>query len=156
MPVYEGRENSAGTRCWREASTYRAGEFQSLLGMILTVIIALEFKAFASRGAERHESIVQVRTVVFLMMLAVLRKLIIVDLDTTSTTFGPSVAILALAIVYWLVRDRETRFGSLSAHCAIPALRPAPRYALRGTRSRLLKRPCLAQGMAGCALMAFW
>jgi uncharacterized membrane protein (DUF373 family) len=83
--------------------------FQTLFGMMFTVIIALEFKRSLLVIAERQESIVQVRTVVLLAMLAALRKLIIVDLDTTSAgkLFGLSAAILALGIVYWLVRDQD-------------------------------------------------
>ena len=87
--------------------------FPTLFGMIFTVIIALEFKRSLLVVAERQESIVQVRTVVLLAMLAVLRKLIIVDLDTTSAgkLIGLSTAILALGIVYWLVRDQDRRLG---------------------------------------------
>jgi uncharacterized membrane protein (DUF373 family) len=83
--------------------------FQALFGMIFTVIIALEFKRSLLVAAERRDSIVQVRTVVLLAMLAVLRKLIILDLNTTDAgkVFALSAAILALGAVYWLVRDQD-------------------------------------------------
>jgi uncharacterized membrane protein (DUF373 family) len=73
--------------------------FQTHFGMIFTVIIALEFKRSVLVVAERQDSIVQVRTVVLLAILAVLRKLIL----------GLSAAVLALGGVYWLVRDDQDR-----------------------------------------------
>ena len=60
------------------------GVFQALFGMILTVINALEFKRSLLVIAERQQSIVQVRTVVLIALLAVVRKLIIVDLSNTD------------------------------------------------------------------------
>ncbi len=50
--------------------------FQALFGMIFTVIIALEFKRSLLVVAERQRSIVQVRTVILLALLAIVRKLI--------------------------------------------------------------------------------
>ncbi len=88
--------------------------FQALFGMIFTVIIALEFKRSLLIVAERRHSIVQVRTVVLLAMLAILRKLIILDLNTTDADkiLALSAAILALGAVYWLVRDQDRQLGS--------------------------------------------
>jgi uncharacterized membrane protein (DUF373 family) len=85
--------------------------FQSIFGMIFTVIIALEFKKSLLVLAERGESIVQVRTVVLIALLAALRKLIILepgDVDA-SYLFALAAVILALGGVYWLVRDQEER-----------------------------------------------
>jgi len=85
--------------------------FQAVFGMIFTVIIALEFKRSLLVIAERSESIVQVRTVVLLAMLAILRKLIILDLAATDAMklLGLAVAIVALGSVYWLVRDQDRK-----------------------------------------------
>jgi uncharacterized membrane protein (DUF373 family) len=83
--------------------------FQSVFGMIFTVIIALEFKRSLLVVTERHESVVQVRTVILIALLAVVRKLIVLDLSTTEAAelFALAAAILALGAVYWLVRDTE-------------------------------------------------
>lgn len=96
------------------------GVFQALFGMILTVIIALEFKRSLLVIAERQQSIVQVRTVVLIALLAVVRKLIILDLSSTdaSQLLALAATILALGGVYWLVRhqdrqDRRERRGAL-------------------------------------------
>ena len=88
--------------------------FQAVFGMIFTVIIALEFKRSLLVVADRRESIVQVRTVVLLAMLAVLRKMIILDLGTAEarTLLALSAAILALGVVYWLVRDQDRSLAS--------------------------------------------
>jgi len=90
--------------------------FQALFGMIFTVIIALEFKRSVLVIAARRDSIVQVRTVVLLTMLAVMRKLIILDLNTTDAAkiLALSAAILALGAVYWLVRDQDQQLDSLA------------------------------------------
>jgi uncharacterized membrane protein (DUF373 family) len=85
--------------------------FQAVFGMIFIVIIALEFKRSLLVAAERHRSIVQVRTVILLAMLAMVRKLIILDLGTTDAQhlFAVAAAILALGLVHWLVRDQDRR-----------------------------------------------
>jgi len=83
--------------------------FQAVFGMIFTVIIALEFKRSLLVLAERRDSIVQVRTVILIALLAVVRKLIILDLSSTDAfhLLALAAAILALGAVYWLVRDRS-------------------------------------------------
>ena len=85
--------------------------FQAVFGMIFTVIIALEFKRSLLVLAERADTVVQVRTVILIAMLAVVRKLIILDLTTTNAQqlFALAAAILALGSVYWLVRDQDRR-----------------------------------------------
>jgi uncharacterized membrane protein (DUF373 family) len=85
--------------------------FQTVFGMIFSVIIALEFKRSLLVVAERRDSIVQVRSVILLAMLAIIRKLIILDLSQTSALhlFGLAAAIMALGAVHWLVRDQDRR-----------------------------------------------
>jgi len=58
--------------------------FQALFGMIFTVIIALEFKRSLLVLAERVDSVVQVRAVLLIALLAVVRKLILLDLKATD------------------------------------------------------------------------
>ncbi len=85
--------------------------FQTVFGMIFTVIIALEFKRSLVGLAERRDSIIQVRAVILIALLAVVRKLIILDISHTEalTLFALAAAVLALGCVYWLVRDRHER-----------------------------------------------
>ena len=85
--------------------------FQALFGMIFTVIIALEFKRSLLLVAERRHGIVQARTVILIALLAIVRRLIIIDLSAADAAevFALATAILALGAVYWLVRDQDKR-----------------------------------------------
>jgi uncharacterized membrane protein (DUF373 family) len=85
--------------------------FQAFFGMIFTVIIALEFKRSLLVVAERRHGIVQVRTVILIAMLAIVRKLMIIDLSATDAfhLLALSAAVLALGAVYWLVREQDRR-----------------------------------------------
>lgn len=85
--------------------------FQAIFGMILTVIIALEFNHTLLGVLERRHSIVQVRTVVLIALLAIARKFVILDLAATEATklLGLAAASLALGAVYWMVRDQDRR-----------------------------------------------
>ena len=55
--------------------------FQSVFGMVFTVIIALEFKRRLVLVTERTESVVQVHAVILIALLAIVRKLIILDIS---------------------------------------------------------------------------
>ena len=85
--------------------------FQAFFGMIFTVIIALEFKRSLLVVAERRRGIVQVRTVLLIALLAIVRKLMIIDLSEAEAqqVFALAAAILALGAVYWLVREQDRR-----------------------------------------------
>jgi uncharacterized membrane protein (DUF373 family) len=83
--------------------------FQSVFGMIFTVIIAVEFKRTLLLVSQRTDSIVQVRAVILIALLAVVRKLIILDISPSDAPqlLALAVATLALGAVYWLVRDQD-------------------------------------------------
>jgi uncharacterized membrane protein (DUF373 family) len=87
--------------------------FQAVFGMIFTVIIALEFKKSLLVMAERRDTIVQIRSVVMIALLAICRKVIILDLTETDAMhiLALAAAILALGVVYWLMRDSDQRIG---------------------------------------------
>jgi uncharacterized membrane protein (DUF373 family) len=85
--------------------------FQAIFGMIFTVIIGLEFKRSLLVLAERQKSIIQVRTVILIGLLAVVRKLIILDptSDDSAHLFGLAAATLALGATYWFVSRGDVR-----------------------------------------------
>ena len=85
--------------------------FQAFFGMIFTVIIALEFKRSLLVVAQRRHGIVQVRTVVLIALLAIVRKLMIIDLSEAEAqqVFALAAAIMALGAVYWFVREQDRR-----------------------------------------------
>ena len=83
--------------------------FQTLFGTIMTLLIAMEFKHSIIRAALRQESIVQVKTVILIALLALSRKFIILDIAATgaATIAALASATLVLGIVYWLLRERD-------------------------------------------------
>jgi uncharacterized membrane protein (DUF373 family) len=89
----------------------KTGLFQAVFGMIMTVLIALEFNHSIRGVLERRHGIVQVRTVVLIALLALVRKFIILDASKTEplTILGLAAALLALGSVHWLVRDQDRK-----------------------------------------------
>lgn len=84
--------------------------FQTLFGQILTLLIALEFKHSVLKVVARKESIIQVKTVLLIGMLAISRKFMVLDLNDlkADTIFALAAAVVALAVAYWLIRHRDT------------------------------------------------
>jgi uncharacterized membrane protein (DUF373 family) len=89
--------------------------FQTLFGMIMTLLIAMEFKHSIIRVALRRESIIQVKTVILIALLALSRKFVILDTSSTgaATIAALAAATLVLGIVYWLLRERDDRLAQL-------------------------------------------
>ncbi|MDB5650643.1 MAG: diguanylate cyclase [Hyphomicrobiales bacterium] len=85
--------------------------FHAIFGMVLTVLIALELNHSILGVLERKQSIIQVRTVVLVSLLALVRKFIILDTGKTEplTIIGLALAVVALGTVYWLVRDQDRK-----------------------------------------------
>jgi uncharacterized membrane protein (DUF373 family) len=83
--------------------------FQGLFGMVLTVLIALEFKHTLLVVKHHRRAIVQVRAVVLIALLALVRRFIILDLyqTTPSVIAALAGAALALGIVFWLVGNHK-------------------------------------------------
>jgi uncharacterized membrane protein (DUF373 family) len=87
------------------------GVFQGVFGEVMTLLIALEFNHTLQLVATRQQSIIQVKVVVLVALLALARKFIILDLRETSPEqlLALAATTLALGAVYWLVREREER-----------------------------------------------
>lgn len=87
--------------------------FQSIFGRMVTLLIALEFKHSIIRVALRRESVVQVKTVLLISLIALSRKFIILDVKTISpeTIAALAGATLVLGVVYWLLRERDDRIS---------------------------------------------
>jgi uncharacterized membrane protein (DUF373 family) len=83
--------------------------FQVVFGMIMTLLIALEFKHSIIKVALRRGSIIQVRTVLLIALIALSRKFVILDVETSPATIAAlAFALLALGGVYWLMRERDS------------------------------------------------
>lgn len=80
---------------------------QLLFGMVMTVLIALELGNSILRHLREHTTIIQAREVILIGMLAVVRKVIIIDLSVASPwqLAALGVLIISLAAGFWLMRD---------------------------------------------------
>ena len=85
--------------------------FQTIFGLILTVLIAVEFNHSLVSVLERRDGVVQVRTVLLIALLAVVRKFIVLEVPDVQplTLIGLALTALSLGGVYWLVRDQDRR-----------------------------------------------
>ena len=77
---------------------------KDIFGLFLSVLIALEILENITAYLRKH--VVQVELVIVTSLIAVARKIIILDLDKVSGTslIGLAIAIFALSISYWIVR----------------------------------------------------
>jgi uncharacterized membrane protein (DUF373 family) len=84
--------------------------FQTVFGMIFTVLIALEFKHSLQVVLHRGD-VLKATSVVLIALLALVRKFIILDVYavTPSLVAALAFAVLALGIVFWLIREQDRR-----------------------------------------------
>jgi uncharacterized membrane protein (DUF373 family) len=89
--------------------------FQVVFGEVLTVLIALEFNHTLQFVVARKESIIQTKVVLLISLLALARKVIVLDLDTTSSgeLVGLAALTLSLGAVYWMMRERDDRMAGV-------------------------------------------
>ncbi len=86
--------------------------FKHIFGMIMTLLIAMEFKHSIIKVIERKDHVVQVKTVLLIALLALSRKFIILDIKTmdAGNLAALALCVLALGIVYRLIKeDGHTR-----------------------------------------------
>jgi uncharacterized membrane protein (DUF373 family) len=83
--------------------------FQVVFGAVFTVLIALEFKNSLLVTLHASESVIQVRSVVLIALLALVRKFIIIDVNAARPSMIAAIAAatLSLGLVYWLVRNPD-------------------------------------------------
>jgi len=85
--------------------------FLKIFAMILTVLIALEFNHSIVQVVERKQSLVQVRVIVQIAILAIVRKFILLDMTKTAATthYGLAAIVIALATLYFVIRQNDRR-----------------------------------------------
>lgn len=91
--------------------------FQHFFEMVLTALIALEFNHTLTEVVTGRGGLIQVKAVVLIGILVVVRKFILIEIETTSPLFlmGLGLAILALGVVYWLVVDVDRKAARAAA-----------------------------------------
>jgi uncharacterized membrane protein (DUF373 family) len=90
-------------------------EFEIILGTIMTLLIAMEFNHSILETMNRFHRIIQVKTVVLIGILALVRKFIIVNIETTSATTIAALAfaLIALGALYWLMGEKDKKGGAV-------------------------------------------
>lgn len=82
--------------------------YQTIFGMVMTLLIAMEFKHSITHVMARRDHIVQVKTVLLVALLAIARKFIILDPTSAPAQIAAlAFTLVALGIVYWLMRQRD-------------------------------------------------
>lgn len=78
---------------------------RDIFGLFLSVLIALEILENITAYLKKH--VVQVELVIVTSLIAVARKIIILDLDAVSgvSLIGLAIAILSLSLSYWIIRN---------------------------------------------------
>ena len=78
---------------------------KEIFGLFLSVLIALELLENITAYLKKH--VVQVELVIVTSLIAVARKIITLDLPSTdgSILIGLGIAIFALSISYWIIRN---------------------------------------------------
>lgn len=91
--------------------------FQSVFGMIMTLLIAMEFKHSIVRVALRRDTIIQVKTVILIGLIALARKFVVLDPEASPGKIAALAgATLALGITYWLLRERDDQMTETNTH----------------------------------------
>lgn len=87
--------------------------FQDLFDKALAALIALELAHSVYQSALGKHGLIQVRTVVVIGVLAVVRKFVLLDIETVSgeVLLGLSAAVLSLGLIYGLTHWVEERLG---------------------------------------------
>ena len=82
------------------------GLYPQIFSLIFTILIGFEFKHSFLNATATQTSVVRIRSIILIGMLATVRRIIILDLTRTNVpdTLAAAACVLALGIVYWLVR----------------------------------------------------
>ena len=84
------------------------GAVKALLGQILLVLIALEFGHSLVLALKDRKIVFQIQGIILIGILAVIRKLVLVELDEVDTLslFGMAAILVGFAALYWVVNQR--------------------------------------------------
>ena len=77
-----------------------------IFGMFLNVLIALELMENITAYLRNHT--IQLELVIVTALTAVARKIVIYDTKSEGDIAGLAIAVLALAISYWIIRQNRT------------------------------------------------
>jgi uncharacterized membrane protein (DUF373 family) len=81
--------------------------FQKVFGEIMTLLIAMEFNHTLRYQISRSLGVIQARVVILIALLALARKVIVLDVHDLTPAVVASLGILAFSLgaTYWLIRE---------------------------------------------------
>jgi uncharacterized membrane protein (DUF373 family) len=84
---------------------------QDTFGLVLTIVILIEFNHSIFVALTHHTGAIQARIVVLIVVLVIARKLMLLDVSTldAATLLGFGGIMLALGGLYWLITDADRR-----------------------------------------------
>ncbi|MBV8133535.1 MAG: phosphate-starvation-inducible PsiE family protein [Alphaproteobacteria bacterium] len=87
------------------------GALKDTFGLVLTVIILVEFNHSIVLAIRQRSGAIQVRIVVLITIIVLARKLVLLDYAAASmeTLLGLGALALSLGGLYWLISDGERR-----------------------------------------------
>ena len=85
--------------------------FKTIFGMVMTLLIAMEFKHSIIKVLDRKDHVVQVKTVLLIALLALSRKFIIMDIKAigAGTLTALALCVVSLGVVYRLISDKDVK-----------------------------------------------
>jgi len=85
--------------------------FQRVFGEIMTLLIAMEFSHTVRYAIHDERGIIQARVVILIALLALSRKIIILEVHDLTPTLLAALGILGLSLgaTYWLLREVPLR-----------------------------------------------
>jgi uncharacterized membrane protein (DUF373 family) len=92
------------------------GALKDTFGLILSLLILIEFNHSLVLAVRRRSGIIEVRVVILIAIIVIARKLILLDYANTTLEMllGLGGLALSLGALYWLLTDIERRRGSPS------------------------------------------
>jgi uncharacterized membrane protein (DUF373 family) len=97
---------------FRAGTTFmETGALKDTFGLILTVIILVEFNHSIVLAIRQRSGAIQVRIIVLIAIIVIARKIVLLDYAAASveTLLGFGGLALSLGGLYWLISDRELR-----------------------------------------------
>ena len=88
-----------------------SGALKDTFGLILSLLILVEFNHSIALSMRRRSGVLQVRTIILIAIIVIARKLILLDYAATAldTLLGLGGLALSLGALYWLLTDVERR-----------------------------------------------
>ena len=89
----------------------QSGALKDTFGLILTLLILVEFNHSIALAMRRRSGVLQVRIIILITIIVIARKLILLDYAKTGidTLLGLGGLALSLGALYWLLTDVERR-----------------------------------------------